>query len=179
MVDLSPTTTYLADANLFIRAGTPSRDAAQALIAFFTREPWTLVIHPAVDTELTNEARTYTRHRTLQQGIDDGWATIASLPADPVAPVTDLEDAARDCIARKTNRTPDAIEDTDVQLVVLAAERLERDKDTDIGIITNDIAAGTCFDRVLTHAGYKRVEYIDAKQLLTTLREWYTSPNMW
>jgi hypothetical protein len=120
---------------------------------------------------------TYTRHRTLQRAIDDGWATIASLPVDPVAPVTVLEDAARDCIARKTNRTPDAIEDADVQLVVLAAERLDRGRDTDIGIITNDTAAGTCFDRVLTHAGYKRVEYIDAKQLLTTLHEWYTSPN--
>lgn len=34
MVDLSPTTTYLADTNLFIRAGTPTRDAAQALNAF-------------------------------------------------------------------------------------------------------------------------------------------------
>lgn len=43
MVDLSPTTTYLADANLFIRAGTPDRPAAQALGAFFAREPWTLV----------------------------------------------------------------------------------------------------------------------------------------
>jgi hypothetical protein len=100
MVDLSPTT-YLADANLFIRAGTPARDDAQALIAFFTREPWTLVIHPAVDTELTDEARTYTRHRTLQRAIDDGWATIASLPVDPVAPVTSLEDAARDISHRR------------------------------------------------------------------------------
>jgi hypothetical protein len=177
MVGLSPPPTYLADANLFIRAGTPQRDAAQALSTFFAREPWTLVIHPSVDAELTTEARKYTRHRTLQRAIDEGWATIAALPDDPVAPVLDIEDAARECIARKTNRTPDIIEDTDVQLVVLAAERLECGRDTDIGIITNDAAAGTCFDRVLTNAGYERVEYIDAKRLLTTLREWYTSPN--
>jgi len=36
MVELSPTTTYLADANLFIKAGTPQRTASKALTAFFT-----------------------------------------------------------------------------------------------------------------------------------------------
>lgn len=142
------------------------------------RESWTLIIHPAVDAELTDEARKYSRHRTLQQAIDHGWASIASLPADPDAPVERLADAARECIAVKTNRSPDAIEKTDIQLVVLAAERLERGIDTDIGIITNDIAAGTCFDSVLTHAGYEQVEYIDAKQLLARLQEWYSSRNV-
>lgn len=66
MVDLSPTTTYLADANLFNRAGTPKREGARALIAFFSREPWTLLVHPDVDAELTDETRKYARHRTLQ-----------------------------------------------------------------------------------------------------------------
>lgn len=152
MVDLSPTTTYLADANLFIRAGTPNRPAAQALRAFFVREPWTLVIHPSVATELTHETRTYPRHRTLQQAIEEGWATMATVPDDLMA---SLEKRARTCIAAKTNRSPSAIESTDIQLVVLAADRLERGIDTDIGVITNDIAAGTCFDSVLTDAGYE------------------------
>lgn len=57
---------------------------------------------------------------------------------------------------------------------MLAADRLNRGIDTDIGVITNDIAAGTCFDSVLTDAGYERSEYIDAKRFLTRLREWHT-----
>lgn len=175
MVELSPTTTYLADANLFIRAGTPQRAGAQALIAFFSREPWTLLIHPDVDAELTDEARKYTRHRTLQRAIDEGWAELVQVPADPPAPVADIETAARECIAERTNRSPDAVEPTDVKLVVLAAERLECGTDTDIGIITNDDATGTCFDRVLSQFGYDRAEYINARLLLDTLREWYAS----
>lgn len=175
MVELSPTTTYIADANLFIRAGTPEREGAKALIAFFSRESWTLLIHPYVDTELTDEARQYTRHRTLQRAIDEGWATSASVSIDSEVPIVKMEDAARECIAERTNRPVEDIEDTDVQLIVLAADRLERGLDTDIGIITNDRATGTCFDQVLTQFGYDRAEYIDAKQFLESLREWFTS----
>lgn len=175
MVELSPTTTYIADANLFIRAGTPEREGARALIAFFSREPWTLLIHPDVDAELTDQARRYTRHRTLQRAIEDGWATIASLSADPAASVSDVADAVRDCIAERTNRPVDAVEDTDVNLVVLAVQRLERGVDTDIGIITNDEATGSCFDRVLAQFGYERVEYIDARRFLDALRDWYAA----
>lgn len=175
MVELSPTTTYCADANLFILAGTPKRADAQALSAFFSREPWTLVIHPDVEAELTDEARQYTRHRTLQRAIDAAWAKRDELPADPAAPVAAIETAARECIAERTNRSPSAVESTDVKLVTLAAERLERGTDTDIGIITNDDAAGTCFGRVLAQFGYDRAEYINARGFLETLREWHAS----
>lgn len=175
MVELSPPTTYLADTNLFIRAGTPKREGAQALVAFFSRGPWTLLIHPDVDAELTDETRKYTRHRTLQRAIDGGWATIATLPADPVAPVTAIDRATRECIAERTNRSVDAVEDTDVKLVVLAAELLERGAATDIGIITNDTATGTCFDHVLTDFGFDRAEYIDARNFLDAVREWHAS----
>lgn len=173
MVELSPTTTYLADTNLFIRAGTPQRETAQALIAFFAREHWTLIIHPEVDEELTDEARTYTRHRTLQRALDEGWATRGILADDPVAPSTDIEEAARECIAERTNRPTNKVEATDVKLIALAAERLERGIDTDIGIITNDAGTGVCFDRVLDQFGYDRAEYIDAKRFLGTLTEWH------
>ncbi|UPM41749.1 hypothetical protein [Halocatena salina] len=76
---------------------------------------------------------------------------------------------------RKDEPTTICDRSTDIQLVVLATDRLERGIDTDIGVITNDIAAGTCFDSVLTDAGYERSEYIDAKQFLTRLRDWYTA----
>ncbi|RRJ28024.1 hypothetical protein [Halocatena pleomorpha] len=99
---------------------------------------------------------------------------MATVPDDPI---TGLEKRTRACIATTTNRPPSAIESTDIQLVVLAADRLERGIDTDIGVISNDIAAGTCFDSVLTDAGYERSEYIDAKQFLTRRRDWDTQSN--
>lgn len=175
MVDLSPTTTYFADANLFILAGTPKRKGARALIAFFSREPWTLLVHPDVDAELTDETRKYTRHRTLQQAIDEGWARVVPLPAEPTADAERIEEAARVCIAERTNRPIEAIERTDVRLVGLAAERLERGTDTDIGLITNDRAFGACFGTVLSNFGYDRASYIDAREFLDALRGWYES----
>jgi len=71
MVELSPTTTYLADANLFIEAGTPQRERSDALSAFFDREQWTLLIHPAVANELSALDRRYTRHRTLERALSE------------------------------------------------------------------------------------------------------------
>lgn len=175
MVDLSPTTTYFADANLFIMAGTPKRERAQALIAFFSREPWTLLVHPDVEAELTDETRKFTRHRTLQRAIDEGWARVVPLPVEPIANVERIEEAARVCIAERTNRSIEAIERTDVRLVGLAADRLERGTDTDIGLITNDRAFGACFETVLSDFGYDRAAFINARRFLDALHSWYES----
>lgn len=172
MVELSPTTTYLADANLFIRAGAPRREKAQALIEFFSREPWTLLIHPDVEEELTDVNRKYPQHRTLQRALSEGWAKRAPMPDDPIAPVNEVRDAARECIGRETSRRPEAVEDTDVNLVARGVELLEGESIPGVGIITNDQAAGTCFDRVLWELGYRNAEYIDAKILLQTLYEY-------
>jgi len=87
MVELSPTTTYLADANLFIKAGTPQRTASQALTAFFTRERWTLLIHPAVEDELSAANRPYPRHRTLEQALSDDWARGDRSPGELYRPI--------------------------------------------------------------------------------------------
>lgn len=172
MVELSPTTTYLADANLFIRAGTPSGEKAQALIEFFSRESWTLLIHPDVEDELTAVDREYPRHRTLERALSEGWAERAPMPEAPVAPVSEVRDAARECIAKKSDRRPEKVEDTDVNLVARAVELLEGDSIPEVGIITNDRAAGACFDRVLGDLGYSNAEYIDSKILLQTLCEY-------
>lgn len=179
MVHLSPSTTHLADANLFILAGTPKRDGAKALISFFARASWTLLVHPDVDTELTDEARKYPRHRTLQRALDEGWAKLAHLPAAPAsaADIEAIESAARTCIADRTNRPVEIIEAPDVKLVGLAAERLERGLDADVGLITNDRASGVCFGRVLADFGYEGAEFIDAKEFLDALREWYQAEN--
>lgn len=171
MVELSPTTTYLADANLFIRAGAPDQEKARALSEFFSREPWTLLIHPDVEDELTDVNREYPRHRTLQRALSEGWAERAPMPDDPVAPVNEVRDAARECIGRESKRRPEAVEDTDVNLVARAVELVEGESVSGVGIITNDQAAGTCFDRVLGNLGYRSAEYIDAKILLQTIYE--------
>lgn len=173
MVELSPTTTYLADANLFIKAGTPQCTASQALTAFFTRERWTLLIHPAVEDELSAANRPYPRHRTLENALSDDWARVIDLPESYTAPHDEIETAAEECIAEKTNRTVDQIEETDVKLVSLAANLLETGAATDMGIITNDQAAGECFDHVLGDFGYDRAEFIDAGILLEEIVEWY------
>lgn len=173
MVELSPTTTYLADANLFIKAGTPQREASQALTDFFTRERWTLLVHPAVEDELSAADRTYPRHRTLENALANGWAQVIDLPVSYDVPREEIETAARKCIAEKTNRTIDQIEETDVKLVSLAANLLEGTDTTDIGIITNDQAAGKCFDNILNEYRYDRAEFIDAGVLLRQIVDWY------
>jgi hypothetical protein len=175
MVELSPTTTYLADANLFIKAGTPQREASKALSAFFTRERWTLLIHPAVEDELSAADRTYSRHRTLERALADDWAWVIDPPEKLEVPHKEIETAARECIAEKTNRSVDQIEETDVKLVSLAANLLESGQATDVGIITNDQAAGKCFDNVLGEFGYESAEFIDAGILLAQVKDWYDS----
>lgn len=178
MVELSPTTTYLADANLFIKAGTPQRTASKALTAFFNRERWTFLIHPAVEEELSAANRTYPRHRTLENAISDNWARVIDLPESFNAPHEEIETAAQECIAEKTNRTADQIEETDVKLVSLAANLLETGDATDVGIITNDQAAGECFDGVLGDFGYDRAEFIDAGILLEQIVEWHKNSSL-
>ena len=175
MVELSPTTTYLADANLFIRAGTPQRTASNALTAFFSREQWTLLIHPAIENELSAADRTYPRHRTLEDALSDNWARVIDRPKRDSTARDEIETAARECIAEKTNRRVEQIEDTDVKLISLAAHLLETGDVTDVGIITNDKAAGECFDSVLGDFNYDRAEFIDAGILLEQLVEWYSS----
>lgn len=176
MVDLSPTTSYVADANLFIRAGTPKRIKAKALIDFFSRSHWTLLVHPDVEDELTHTGRQFPRHRTLQKALDIGWAEIRQLPDDPIAPIHEILDASRECIAKKTNRLPHQIEDADVNIVGLAASLVERES-TDVGIITNDSGTGRCFDVVLPDFGYEQAEYVDAKELLGHILDWYNQKN--
>lgn len=173
MVELSPTTTYLADANLFIKAGTPQRETSQALTAFFTRERWTLLVHPAVEDELSAADRAYPRHRTLENALAKGWARVIDPPESYDVPRDEIETAARECIAEKTNRTVDQIEETDVKLVSLAANLLEETETTDVGILTNDQAAGECFDDVLSEFGFDRAEFIDAGVLLRQIVDWY------
>ena len=174
MVELSPTTTYLADANLFIEAGTPQRERSDALSAFFNREQWTLLIHPAVADELSAIDRQYARHRTLERALSEDWARLIQVPEDYVVPHMEIETATHKCIADRTNRTPDQIEETDIKLVSVAADSLERGTATDIGIVTSDEAAGTCFDKILSDFGYERAEFIDAGILLKQIAEWYT-----
>jgi len=81
---------------------------------------------------------------------------VIDLPESYTAPSDEIEAAAGECIAEKTNRTVDQIEETDVKLVSLAANLLETGEETDVGIITNDQAAGQCFDHVLGDFGYER-----------------------
>jgi len=173
MVELSPTTTYLADANLFIEAGTPQRERSDALSAFFDREQWTLLIHPAVANELSALDRRYTRHRTLERALSEDWARLIEVPDDYALAHVEIETAARDCIADRTNREPEQIEDTDVRLVSAAADYLERGTATDIGIVTADEAAGACFDQTLSDFGYERTEFIEAGILLDQIAAWY------
>lgn len=173
MVELSPTTTYLADTNLFIKAGTPQRTASQALAAFFSQEQWTLLIHPAVENELSAVDRAYSRHRTLENALEDDWAHVINPPENYIVPHDEIETAAQECIAEKTNRAVDQIEEADVKLVSLAANLLEAGDAPDIGIITNDYAAGECFDAVLADFRYERAEFIDAGILLKQIVAWY------
>lgn len=175
MIGLSPTTTYLADANLFIKAGTPQRTASNALAAFFNREQWALLIHPAVEDELSAANRPYPRHRTLENALSDDWARVIALPKRYSVARNEIETAARECIAEQTNRAVAHIEETDVKLVSLAANLLEIGDATDVGIITNDQAAGVCFDTILDDFGYDRAEFIDADALLEQIVAWYTA----
>jgi len=85
----------------------------------------------------------------------------------------EIETAARDCIADRTNREPEQIEETDVKLVSAAADYLKRGAATDIGIVTADEAAGACFDQTLSDFGYERTEFIDAGILLDQIAAWY------
>jgi len=98
---------------------------------------------------------------------------VIELPDSYSAPHEEIETAARECIAETTNRTVDQIEETDVKLVSLAANLLETGDATDVGIITNDQAAGECFDSVLRDFGYERAAFIDAGILLEQIEEWY------
>ncbi len=155
------TAVYLADSGVFIRCGGPDREKYQRLRRAVRDADRTRYIPRRVYEELGGTPDAYPSSAIpWQEGIDEGWITVAS-PLEYSNPiVSGVMDASRRFIANETDRPEDVIEKTDTALVGLAAQFLETETVDRVVLLTTDKPAGRAAETLLPEYGFRdRIEY--------------------
>lgn len=157
------TATYIADTGVFVRCGGPTREKFRRLRRAVRSANTSLYVPRRVYEELGGDpdASAYPSGDTpWQDGIDEGWITVADELDYSNPLVSTVMDESRRFIANQTDRREDAIEKADTALLGLAVHLLERGDAARVVLLTTDKPAGTAGERLLEKHGFgDRFEY--------------------
>lgn len=169
-----PEVAHIADASLFIAAGSVQNTKFDALRTETRRTDRRFIIPERVYEELTDRSEERTEYTTntlpIDVAIEEEWvAVFEALDYTNPHVATAMDDTCR-YIARETDRQENTIEKADAALAGCAAQLLDTGDVDRVVVYTADIAAGEGIVTAITHSDLPdRVEFVEGFTYLDDL----------
>jgi hypothetical protein len=170
-----PGVAHIADASLFIAAGSVQNAKFDALRTEARRTDRSFIIPERVYDELTDQSDSdRTEYTTsalpIDVAIEEGWVEIFE-PLQYTNPhVASAMDVTRCYIAHKTDRQEDTVEKADTALAGSAAQLLDTGNVDRVVVYTADIAAGDGVVTAISQSNLpNRVEFVEGFAYLDDL----------
>ncbi|WP_245779563.1 hypothetical protein [Halostagnicola kamekurae] len=113
----------------------------------------------------------------IEEALREGWMKVTESPSYSNSDISNVMDQARRFIASASDRSEDAVEKTDTELVGLALELLLDGTTDQVSLVTNDIPLGEAAESLIPQYGLddEQVTWLTGGKLADELDEDFVS----